>query len=129
MIVHKYYNKWSPSPPKPQRKSKRVTEKQKERQTAAVRLEEKASRQQKLNEKKKLEGRNESGKAKAATANPMAIPSMKIKIAGEGLRLLDGKKVPGDIASKKMAAPQTTAANNLLASGGSAKNSSADLFK
>ena len=45
MIVHKDYNKWSPSPPQPQRKSKRVTEKQRERQTAAVRLKEKASRQ------------------------------------------------------------------------------------
>ena len=41
----------------------------------------------------------------------MAIPSKKIKIAGEGLRLSDGKKVPG------------------VANGGSAKIPFADLFK
>ena len=28
IIVHQDFNKWSPSPPQPQRKSKRVTEKQ-----------------------------------------------------------------------------------------------------
>ena len=43
MIVHKDYNKMSPSSPQPQRKSNRITEKQRLRQTAAVRLEEKAS--------------------------------------------------------------------------------------
>ena len=41
----------------------------------------------------------------------MAIPSKKIKIAGEGRRLSDGKKVPG------------------VANGGSAKIPFADLFK
>ena len=104
MIVQEDYNKWIPSSPQPQRKSKRITEGQRLRQTAAVRLEEKASRQQQLNEKKKLETRSKRGKAEAASTNPMAIPSKKIKIAGEGLRLSDGKKVPGDIASKKRAA-------------------------
>jgi len=94
----------------------------------AVCLEEKASMQQKLNEKKKLEARSKRGKSKAVSTNPMAIPSKKIKIAGEGLRLSDGKKVPGYIASKKKAAPQTTA-KQLLANGGSAHNSLADLFK
>ena len=95
MIVHKDYNKWSPSPPQPQRKSKRVTEKQRERQTAAVRNEVEASSKQKREKKNKLETRSKRGKAKAALTNPMAIPSKKIKIAGEGLRLSDGKKVPG----------------------------------
>ena len=47
----------------------------------------------------------------AASTNPMAIPSKKIKIAGEGLRLSDGKKVPG------------------VANGGSANTPLADLFK
>ena len=103
IIVHKDYNKWSVPPPPPQRKSKRVTEKQRERQTAAV--------QQKREKKNKLEARSERGKAKAALTNPMAIPSKKIKIAGEGLRLSDGKKVPG------------------VANGGSAKIPFADLFK
>jgi len=111
IIVHKDYNKWSAPPPPPQRKSKRVTEKQRERQTAAVRNEVKASSKQKREEKKKLEARSERGKAKAASDNPMAIPSKKIKIAGEGLRLSDGKKVPG------------------VANGGSAKILFADLFK
>ena len=41
----------------------------------------------------------------------MAIPSKKIKIVGEGLRLSNGKKVPG------------------VANGGSAKIPLADLFK
>ena len=90
MIVHKDYNKWSPSPPPSQRKSKRVTEKKMEKQTVAVRNEEEASKKQKHDKKKKLEARSERGKAKAASANPMAIPSKKIKIAGEGLRLSDG---------------------------------------
>ena len=111
IIVHKDYNKWSQSPPQPQRKSKRVTEKQRERQTAAVCNEVKASSKQKREKKKKLEARSERGKAKAALTNPMAIPSKKIKIAGEGLRLSDGKKVPG------------------VANGGSAKIPFADLFK
>ena len=111
IIVHKDYNKWSPPPSPPQRKSKRFTEKQRERQTAAVRNEVKASSKQKREEKKKLEARSERGKAKAASDNPMAIPSKKIKIAGEGLRLSDGKKVPG------------------VANGGSAKIPFADLFK
>ena len=61
IIVHKDYNKWSAPPPQPQRKSKRVTEKQRERQTAAVRNEVealKASKKQKLEKKKKLEARS-----------------------------------------------------------------------
>jgi len=111
IIVHKDYNNWSAPPPPPQRKSTRVTEKQRERQTAAVCNEVKASSEQKREKKKKLEARSERGKAKAASANPMAIPSKKIKIAGEGLRLSDGKKVPG------------------VANGGSAKIPFADLFK
>ena len=41
----------------------------------------------------------------------MAIPSKKIKITGEGLRLSDGKKVPG------------------VANGGSANSPFAGLFK
>ena len=56
MIVHKDYNNWSPPlPPSPQprRKSKRITEGQRERQTEAVRLQENAARQEKLKEKKK----------------------------------------------------------------------------
>ena len=111
IIVHKDYNKWSAPPPPPQRKSKRVTEKQRERQTAAIGNKMKASSRQKREKKKKLEARSERGKAKAALTNPMVIPSKKIKIAGEGLRLSDGKKVPG------------------VANGGSAKISFANLFK
>ena len=111
IIVHKDYNKWSAPPPPPQRKSKRVTEKQRERQTAAVRNEVEASSKQKREKKNKLDARSERGKAKAALTNPMAIPSKKIKIAGEGWRLSDGKKVPG------------------VANGGSAKIPFADLFK
>ena len=91
-----------------------------ERQTAAVGNEVKASSKQKREKKKKLEARSKRGKAKTASTNPMAIPSKKIKIAGDGLRLSDGKKVPEDIASKKKAVQQTTA-NNLLANGGSAR--------
>ena len=64
----------------------------------------KASKKQKLDKKKKPEGRSKRGKVKAALTNPMAIPSNKIKIAGEGLHLSDGKKVPGDIVSKKKVA-------------------------
>ena len=82
--VHKNYDKWSPSSPQPPSKSKRITEEQRVRQTTAVPLKEKASRQQKLIEKKKLEARSERGNAKAASTNPMAIPSKKAKISGEG---------------------------------------------
>jgi len=58
----------------------------------------------------------------AASTNPILLGnsdsapetrSEQIVIPGGGFRLSDGKKVPGDIASKKKAAPQTTA-NNLL---------------
>ena len=70
-----------------------------------------ASNEQKREKKKKLEARSESGKAKAALTNPMAISSKMIKIAGEGLPLSDGKKVPG------------------VANGGSANIPLADLFK
>ena len=128
MIVHKDYYNWSPpSPPSPQprRKSKRITEGQRERQTEAVRLQENAARQEKLKEKKKQEARNNRDKTKAAMNNPMAIQNKKIKIAGEGLRLLDGKQVPGDITTKKMAAQQNNG-NNLMASGSSATNSSSN---
>ena len=38
MIVHKDYNNWSPPSPQSRRKSKRITEGQRERQTKAVRL-------------------------------------------------------------------------------------------
>ena len=121
-IVHKDYNNWSPPSPQPRRKFKRITKQQRERLTEAVRFQENASRQEKLKEKKKQEVRSNRDKTKAAMNNPMAIQSKKIKIAGEGLRLLDGKKVPGDIATKKMAA-QPNNGNNLMASGSSATNS------
>jgi len=73
----------------------------------------------------------------AASTNPILLGngdsapetrSEQIVIPGGGFRLSDGKKVPGDIASKKKAAPQTTA-NNLLATDDSAQKSLVDLFK
>ena len=60
--------------------------------------------------------------------NPMAIQSKKIKITGEGLRLSNRKNVPVDITSKKKAVQQTNG-NNLMASGSSATNSSANSLK
>ena len=75
MIVHKDYYNWSPPSPQPRRKSKRITEGQRERQTEAVRLQENASRQEKLKEKKKQEARSNRDKTKAAMNNPMAIQS------------------------------------------------------
>ena len=131
MIVHKDYNNWSPPlPPSPQlrRKSKRITEGQRERQTKAVRFQENAARQEKLEEKKKQEVRTKRDKTKDAMNNPMAIQNKKIKIAGEGLRLSDGKKVTGDITTKKMAAQQNNE-NNLMASGSSTTNSLSNSLK
>ena len=131
MIVHKDYNNWSPPlPPSPQlrRKSKRITEGQRERQTKAVRFQENAARQEKLEEKKKQEVRTKRDKTKDAMNNPMAIQNKKIKIAGEGLRLSDGKKVTGDITTKKMAAQQNNG-NNLMASGSSTTNSLSNSLK
>ena len=73
----------------------------------------------------------------AASANPILLGngdsapetrSEQIVIPGGGFRLSDGKKVPGDIASKKKATPQSTA-NNLLATDDSAQKSLVDLFK